>query len=185
MPHTLEADAKKKMDKSIEAFTHELGSLRTGRASVALLDSIEVDAYGSKMKLNQVGNIAAPESRMLMVTPWDKSQIGAIEKAIMASPLDLNPSNDGQVIRIPIPQLSEERRKDLVKLVGKYGEEAKISIRNVRRAIMEDIKKRQKDGDLPEDDAHKLSDKIQKLTDDHVKNIDAIVKTKDAEIMEV
>ncbi|MFO7973048.1 MAG: ribosome recycling factor [Candidatus Hydrogenedentota bacterium] len=185
MPNKLEKEAQTKMGKSVEAFAHELSSIRTGRASVSLLDSIEVDAYGAKMKLNQLGNVAAPEPRMLLVTPWDKSQIGAIEKAILASPLNLTPSNDGHVIRIPIPQLTEERRKDLVKLVGKLAEEARVAIRNVRRSVMDEVKKRQKDGDIPEDDAHKLTDQVQKITDEHVEKVDEMLEAKEAEIMEV
>jgi ribosome recycling factor len=185
MPHELEKEAQTKMDKSVEAFAHELSTIRTGRASVALLDSIEVDAYGSKMKLNQLGNVAAPEPRLLMITPWDKSQLSAIERAIQASPLDLTPNNDGNVIRIPIPQLTEERRKDLVKLVGKLAEEARVAIRNVRRSVIDEVKKRQKDGDIPEDDAHKLSDQIQKVTDEHIEKVDDTLKAKEAEIMEV
>lgn len=185
MPHALEKEAQAKMDKSIEAFGHELSSIRTGRASVALLDAIEVEAYGAKMKLNQMANIAAPEPRLLLVTPWDKSQIGVIEKAILASPLNLTPSNDGHVVRIPIPQLTEERRKELVKLVGKFAEETRVAIRNVRRSVIDEVKKRQKDGDIPEDDAHKLSDQIQKITDEHVEKVDEVFKAKEAEIMEV
>ncbi len=185
MPHALEKEAQAKMDKSIEAFAHELSSIRTGRASVALLDAIEVEAYGAKMKLNQMANIAAPEPRLLLVTPWDKSQIGVIEKAILASPLNLTPSNDGHVVRIPIPQLTEERRKELVKLVGKFAEETRVAIRNVRRSVIDEVKKRQKDGDIPEDDAHKLSDQIQKITDEHVEKVDEVFKAKEAEIMEV
>ena len=152
---------------------------------MGLLDGIEVDIYGSKMKLNQVGTVAAPEPRMLIVTPWDKSQMGVIEKAILASPLDLTPSNDGKVIRIPIPQLTEERRKDLAKLVGKLAEEARVALRNVRRHAIDQEKKAQKSGEIPEDDAHKLSDAIQKLTDEYVKKIDEALKAKEAEIMEV
>lgn len=185
MPNELEKEAQSKMAKSVEAFAHELSSIRTGRASVALLDSIEVDAYGSKMKLNQLSNVAAPEPRLLLITPWDKSQVGAIEKAILASPLNLTPSNDGHVIRIPIPQLTEERRKDLAKLVGKLAEEARVAIRNVRRSVIDEVKKRQKDGDIPEDDAHKLTDQVQKITDEHIEKVDELLKAKEAEIMEV
>jgi ribosome recycling factor len=185
MPNELEKEAQAKMAKSVEAFAHELSSIRTGRASVALLDSIEVDAYGSKMKLNQLSNVAAPEPRLLLITPWDKSQVGAIEKAILASPLNLTPSNDGHVIRIPIPQLTEERRKDLAKLVGKLAEEARVAIRNVRRSVIDEVKKRQKDGDIPEDDAHKLTDQVQKITDEHIEKVDELLKAKEAEIMEV
>jgi len=185
MEHPLKDETRKRMAKSIEAFQQELTTIRTGRASIGLLDGIEVDAYGSKMKLNQLSNLAAPEPRLLMITPWDKSQIGVIEKAILASPLDLTPSNDGKVIRIPIPQLTEERRKDLVKLVGKLAEEARVSVRNIRRHQVEAVKKGQKEGEIPEDDAHKLTAELQKVTDDFVGQIDDALKAKEAEIMEV
>lgn len=178
-------EAEEKMEKSLEAFQHELTTIRTGRASVGLLDGIEVDAYGQKMKLNQLGTVTAPEARLLMITPWDKSQIGAVEKAIIASPLDLNPSNDGKVIRIPIPQLTEERRKELVKLVGKLAEEARVAVRNIRRHAVDEIKKEQKDGTIPEDDAHKLTGEVQKATDSYVEHIDETLKQKEEEIMEV
>jgi ribosome recycling factor len=173
------------MEKSLEAFDNELVHIRTGRASTGLLDSIEVEVYGSRMKINQLGTVGAPEARLLTITPWDKSQMAAIEKAILASPLELNPSNDGKIIRIPIPQLTEERRKDLVKHVHKLAEEARVSVRNIRRHIVEEIKKEQKDGDLPEDDAHKLTAEIQKITDEYIGKIEASLKAKDDEIMEV
>lgn len=185
MEHALCKEARAKMDKSLEAFDNELVHIRTGRASVGLLDTIEVEVYGSKMKINQLGTVSAPEARLLTITPWDKSQMAAIEKAILASPLELTPSNDGKIIRIPIPQLTEERRKDLVKHVHKLAEEARVSVRNVRRHLVEEVKKEQKDGDLPEDDAHKLSAEIQKITDEYVAKIDASLKAKDDEIMEV
>ena len=185
MDHAYVKEAREKMARSIDAFSHELTSIRTGRASVGLLDGIEVDAYGSRMKLNQVGTVAAPEARLLLVTPWDKTQLGAIEKAILASPLDLTPSNDGNVIRIPIPQLTEERRKELVKLVSKLAEEARVSIRNIRRHLVDAVKKDQKDGDIPEDDAHKLTAEIQKVTDEFTGKIDDAFKAKEEEIMEV
>ncbi len=185
MSHASEREAKAKMEKSLDAFKQELTSIRTGRASVGLLDGIEVEAYGSAMKLNQVANVTAPEARLLIVAPWDKSQMKAIEKAILASPLDLTPSNDGKVIRIPIPSLTEERRKDLVKVVGKAAEETKIAIRNVRRHAVDEIKKSQKDGDIPEDDAHKLSAEVQRITDEYCGKVDEALKAKEAEIMEV
>jgi ribosome recycling factor len=178
-------ESKEKMSKSLEAFRQELTHIRTGRASTGLLDGIEVDAYGSKMKLNQLANITAPEPRLLAITPYDKALVPAIERAIMASPLELTPSNDGHVIRLPFPQLTEERRRDLVKMIGKYGEEAKVSVRNIRRHHMDEIKKEQKEGDIPEDDAHKLTAEIQKLTDDTIEKIDETLKAKEAEIMEV
>lgn len=185
MEHALCKEAREKMQKSIEAFDNELVHIRTGRASAGLLDSIEVEVYGSRMKINQLGTVAAPEARLLTITPWDKSQMAVIEKAILASPLELNPSNDGKIIRIPIPQLTEDRRKDLVKHVHKLAEEARISVRNVRRHLVEEVKKEQKEGDLPEDDAHKLTTEIQKITDDYIGKIDMSLKAKDEEIMEV
>ena len=185
MAHEIVGEAREKMEKSLEAFRQELVHIRTGRASVGLLDNIDVEVYGSKMKLNQVATVTAPEARMLVVQPWDKTQLAAIEKAIQRSPLDITPSNDGNVIRLPMPQLTEDRRKDLMKVVGKMAEEARISVRNIRRHEVEAGKKLQKDGDLPEDDAHKLTADIQKLTDEYVGKIDNAVKTKDSEIMEV
>jgi len=173
------------MEKSLENFHTELSGIRTGRASVGLLDGIEVDAYGQMMKLNQVGTVSAPEARMLMVTPWDKGQIAVIEKAILASPLNLTPSNDGNVIRIPLPELTEDRRKELVKVVSKLAEDNRISIRNIRRHAVDEAKKAQKDGDLPEDESHRLVADVQKATDEFVKKIDDFLKLKEAEIMEV
>ncbi|MFP6583995.1 MAG: ribosome recycling factor [Candidatus Hydrogenedentota bacterium] len=185
MEHEALIEAEDKMGKSLQSFSQEILHIRTGRASVGLLDSIEVDSYGSKMKLNQLATVSAPEARLLTVQPWDKSQIEPIEKAIMASPLDLTPANDGTIIRLPLPELSEDRRKEYVKLIGKLAEDARISIRNIRRTDMEIIKKGQKDGEIPEDDAHKLTDSLQKLTDSYIKKVDDAFKAKDAEIMEV
>ncbi len=185
MAHEIVNEAKTKMQKSVDAFGQELAHIRTGRASVGVLDAIEVEAYGSKMKINQMGNISVPEPRLIVITPWDKSQMGLIEKAIMASNLDITPSNDGNVIRLPVPQLTEDRRKDLVKMVGKLAEEAKVSVRNIRRHQVDVTKKAQKDGDIPEDEAHKITADIQKLTDGFCGKIDEGYKAKDAEIMEV
>jgi len=185
MPSDLEKEAREKMLKSLESYKQELTHIRTGRASVGLLDTIEVEVYGTRMKLNQLGNVTAPEPRLLVVAPWDKTQLGAIEKAILTSPLELTPSNDGHVIRIPFPPLTEQRRKDLVKLVGKLAEEAKVSIRNVRRHLVDEAKKRQKDGQLPEDQAHKVTADLQKLTDDFCIKIDEVFNAKQDEIMEV
>ena len=185
MAHAMENEAKDKMSKCVESFKQEMGHIRTGRASTGLLDTVEVEVYGTKMKINQIGNVTAPEPRLLVITPWDKSQLHAIEKAIMSSPLDMMPSNDGNVIRLPFPPLTEQRRKELVKMVGKLEEEAKISIRNVRRHIVDTIKKDQKDGKIPEDEAHKLSDSIQKITDDFCAKVDEAFKAKQEEIMEV
>ncbi len=185
MAHPLIKEAREKMQKSLDSFRQELTHIRTGRASVGLLDSIEVDAYGSKMKINQLGNVTAPEPRMLVIAPWDKNMLAAIEKAIMASPLNLTPSNDGHLIRIPFPPLTEERRRDLVKMVGKMAEEARVAVRNVRRHVLETEKKLQKDGELPEDEAHKMTDEIQKLTDEFIAKVEESFKAKEAEIMEV
>ena len=185
MPHALVREAREKMQKSLESFKQELTHIRTGRASVGLLDPIEVDAYGTRMKINQLGNITAPEPRLVVIAPWDKTQLHAIEKAVMASPLDLTPSNDGNVIRIPFPPLTEERRTDLVKLVGKLAEEARVAVRNVRRHLVDTARKMQKDGDLPEDEAHKRIDEIQKITDDFIAKIDEVFEAKQDEIMEV
>ena len=183
--HPLVKDARSKMAKAVEALDHELVHIRTGRASTGILDGLEVDVYGQKMKLNQLGTVAAPEARMLAITPWDKSQMAAIEKAIKTSTLELNPSNDGKTIRIPIPALTEQRRKDLVKHVHKLAEEQRVSVRNIRRHAVEEIRKEQKDGKIPEDDAHRLTNEMQKSTDDFIAKIDAGLKKKEDEIMEV
>ena len=176
---------EEKMQKSFESFQAEIQNIRTGRAATHLLDSIEVDVYGSSMKLNQLATVNAPEARLLTVQPWDKGQIAVIEKAILSSPLELNPQNDGTIIRIPMPELSEERRRDYVKMVGKLAEDARVSVRNVRRNEMDVIKKEQKDGDIPEDDAHKLTEALQKLTDSYIAKIDDAFKAKDADIMAI
>lgn len=185
MANEIVKEAKGKMQKSLEAFQHELTTIRTGRASVGLLDVVEVEAYGSRMKIAQLGTVTAPEARLLVITPWDKSVINSIEKAIKTSPLELNPSNDGHVIRVPIPQLTEERRRDLVKLVSKLAEETRVAVRTVRRHAVDEIKKEQKDGKVPEDDAHKLTAEVQKATDDFIDKIDHALKAKEEEIMEV
>jgi len=183
--HPILADATEKMDKSVAAFQAEMGNIRTGRATPGILDVVDVEVYGSKMKINQLGTVTVPDSHLIAIDLWDKSQMSAVERAIMTSSLDLTPSNDGHLIRIPIPPLNEERRKDLVKLAGKYVEEAKVACRSIRRHAIDEIKKQQKDGELPEDDAHRLTDMVQKLTDSHTEKIDAVFKTKEADIMEV
>lgn len=185
MSNALVKQAREKMQKSLDNFRQELTHIRTGRASVGLLDAIEVEVYGTRMKINQLGNVTTPEPRQLVISPWDRTQISAIEKAILASPLNLTPSNDGHLIRIPFPPLTEERRKDLVKLVGKMAEESKVAVRNVRRHEVDEAKKLQKDGELPEDEAHKLTDEVQKITDDFINKIDEAFRAKEAEIMEV
>ncbi|MED1469537.1 MULTISPECIES: ribosome recycling factor [Bacillus] len=185
MPKQVISNAKDKMSKGIQAFTRELASIRAGRASASLLDRITVDYYGAPTPVNQVAGITTPEARLLVIQPYDKSILGDIEKAILKSDLGLNPSNDGMLIRIAIPQLTEERRKELVKLVKKESEEAKVAIRNVRRDANEDLKKLEKKGDITEDDLRGYSDDIQKLTDENISKIDKITKDKEKEIMEV
>ena len=182
-PHV--KDAKERMDKSVEAFRHEISKIRTGKATTALLDGVKVDYYGTMTPINQVGNLSVLDVHTLSITPWDKSIVPAVEKAIMAADLGLNPMSDGTNIRIPIPPLTEERRKDMVKLVKKFGEDAKVAIRNVRRDANEHLKKQEKDKELSEDQRHDEEAEVQKVTDMHIENIDEIVKHKEAEIMEV
>jgi ribosome recycling factor len=176
---------KGKMEKAVEAFRSDLAGMRTGRASVHMLDTVQVEAYGSMMPLNQVANIHAPEAQLITVTPWDPSQIGAIEKAIRASDLGLNPMNDGKLIRVPVPSLTEERRKEMVKHLHKMLEEHRTAIRNVRRDGNDAIKKATKDKKITEDEERRASEEIQKLTDDEIKKMDEIAKTKEKEIMQV
>ncbi|MGZ8431093.1 MAG: ribosome recycling factor [Candidatus Deferrimicrobiaceae bacterium] len=173
------------MARSIEAFKKDLGKIRTGRASFSLLDGIKVDYYGTPTPLPQVGTLSVPESRMITVTPWDAKMVGPIEKAIQASGLGLNPSNDGKMVRIPIPPLTEERRKDLVKVVKKMAEDARISVRNIRRESLEKVKEREKKKEISEDEMKRSQDRVQKETDSYVKKIDEILKAKEQEIMEV
>ena len=179
------ADAERRMDKSVESVRHEFTSIRTGRASTALLDRVQVSAYGTKMPLNQVATISVPEPRLLSIAPFDKSTMRDIERAIMESDLGLTPSNDGQVIRLPIPQLTEERRKDLVRQVRHMAEEGRVAARNVRRDCIHHLKELEKNGDTGADDVHRAEDRLQKLTDQHTASIDAALKAKEAEIMEV
>jgi len=174
-----------KMDKSVEAFRNELSKVRTGRASLAILDGIAVNAYGSTMPLNQVGTITIPESRLIAIQPWDPQMVPAIEKAILKSDIGLTPVSDGKIIRLNIPQLTEERRKDLVKMVRKTAEEFRVAVRNVRRDAIETLKKQKKTGDISEDDLFKLQDDAQKETDSHVKEIDDALANKEKEVMEV
>lgn len=177
--------AEEKMTKTCEALKRDYATLRAGRATPALLDKIQVDYYGAPTPINQMANISAPESRLLLIQPWDKSVIGTIEKAILKSDLGLNPNNDGSVIRIAIPQLTEERRKDLVKIVKKKAEEGKVAIRNIRRELNDDIKELEKSHEVSEDDAKRGLDDAQKLTEKYVKKVDEITEVKEAEIMEV
>lgn len=179
------AETEDRMDKVIFAFQRELATLRAGRATPALLDRIEVDYYGAMTPLNQLAGVTAPESRLLVIQPWDKQALGDIEKAIMKSDLGLMPTNDGSVIRLSIPQLTEERRKDLVKFVRKKGEESKVGIRNVRRDANDDIKQLEKSNDISEDERRRSQDKIQELTDKKILEIDAVIAVKEQEMMEV
>lgn len=174
-----------RMEAALEHLKRELASLRTGRASLALLDGVKVDYYGTPTPLKQVANLGVPESRLLTVQPWEPSLIKEIEKALQASGLGLTPSNDGKIIRIPIPPLTEERRKDLTKLCKKHGEESKVAIRNIRREGNEEFKHLQKDGKLSEDELRKAEAETQKLTDQYVQKIDQILKKKEEEILEI
>jgi ribosome recycling factor len=178
-------EAKAKMDKTIEALRHELAGVRTGKATTALLDTVKIDYYGSVTPLKQVANVTVLDVHTLSVTPWDKSQLQAIDKAILAADLGLNPISDGTNLKIPIPALTEERRKDFVKLVRKFGEDAKVAVRNVRRDANEHMKKKQKNDKLSEDLLKEYETKVQKLTDDHIELVDEILKHKEKEIMEV
>ena len=178
-------DLERRMQGAVEALRKELAGLRTGRASPSLLDPVRVSAYGSDMPLNQVAAVSVPEPRMLTVTVWDVNNIKATEKAIRESELGLNPQTEGNVIRIPIPELNEERRKDLIKVAHKYAEQARIAIRNVRRDGMDSMKKQEKDGDIGQDEARRTSDEIQKLTDKHVAEIDKLLESKEHDLMQV
>ena len=173
------------MDGALEALKREFAGLRTGRASTSLLDPITVEAYGQQMPINQVGTISAPEPRMLTVQVWDRGMVNAVEKAIRESDLGLNPQNDGQLIRVPIPPLSEERREELAKVASRYAEQARVAVRNVRRDGMDTFKQMEKDGEISEDEHHKRSDEIQKMTDEHIKLIDDALAHKDSEIKQV
>lgn len=177
--------ANEKMERSIEALRREFTGVRTGKASPALLETVRVEAYGSHVPLNQVATVSAPEPRMLIVQPWDRAMISPIEKALHTSDLGLNPSNDGKIIRVPIPALTEERRKEYVKVLHKMSEEAKVAVRQARKDANDDIKRRQKEGELSEDGARREQDEVQKLTDRFVQQIDDLLKHKEAEVMEV
>ena len=178
-------EARDKMKKAQEALQRQLGQIRAGRANASLLDRITVDYYGVPTPVNQMASITIPEARVLMVTPFDKNMINDVEKAILASDIGLNPANDGNVIRLVIPQLTEERRKELAKEVKKESEGAKIAVRNIRRDAMDEYKKQQKNGDMTEDDLRNAEKDIQTLTDDNIKAIDSIVAEKEKELLEV
>lgn len=185
MPKQVVANAKDRMKKAIQAYSRELASIRAGRANASLLDRITVDYYGAPTPVNQLAGISVPEARLLVIQPYDKSILGEIEKAILKSDLGLNPTNDGNIIRLAIPALTEERRKELAKLVKKEAEEAKVAIRNVRRDANDDLKKLEKSGEITEDDLRGYSDEVQKVTDEHISKIDSMTKEKEKEIMEV
>lgn len=178
-------ELKRRMDGAINAFKHDIASLRTGRASANILDPVTVEAYGSRVPLNQVANITVPEPRMLSVSIWDRSMVQAVDRAIRESQLGLNPIMDGQTLRIPLPELNEERRRSLVKVAHDYAEKNKIAVRNVRRDGMEGLKKAEKDGDIGQDESRALSEKVQKITDDSIAEIDKLLVAKEKEIMQV
>nr|WP_285850958.1 ribosome recycling factor [Bacillus altitudinis] len=173
------------MEKAVQAYGRELATVRAGRANASLLDKVTVDYYGAQTPLNQIASITVPEARMLIITPYDKTAIGDIEKAIQKSDLGITPTSDGNVIRIAIPALTEERRKELVKVVRKYSEEAKVAIRNVRRDANDELKKLEKNGEITEDELRSSTEDVQKLTDEYVAKIDEVTKDKEKEIMEV
>ncbi len=178
-------DSKNRMEKTLETLRGDFGGLRAGRAHVSLLDGIMVEAYGSMTPLAQVGTISVPDPRTLSVSVWDRSLAKAVDKALRESDLGLNPASDGQLIRIPIPPLSEERRKELVKIAGKYAEQNKVAIRNIRRDALDEVKKMKKDNLISEDDEKRYENEIQKLTDDSIKKIEEMLETKEKDIMQV
>ena len=178
-------NAKIRMDKTLETLKNDFGSLRAGRAHISLLDGIMVEAYGSITPLAQVGTISVPDARTLSVSVWDRGLAKQVEKAIMESDLGLNPSSDGQLIRIPIPPLSEERRKELTKVAGKYAEGAKVAVRNIRRDVLDDVKKMKKDNEISEDEEKRFENEIQKLTDEATKKVDEMLAQKEKDILQV
>jgi ribosome recycling factor len=180
-----EKDLERRMEGAITALQGELQGLRTGRASMNLLDNVQVPAYGSSVPMSQVGSVTVMDSRMLAVNIWDKTIVGAADRAIRDSGLGLNPVMDGQTLRIPIPPLNEERRIELTKVAGKYAEATRVAVRNIRRDGMDSLKKLEKDGDISEDDQRSMSDDVQKLTDKFIKRVDEVLKNKEAEIMQV
>lgn len=185
MSHPVLNKSKDRMEKCLASLRGELAKVRTGRASTSMLDDIRVDYYGTPTPLNQVGTLSVPEPRMITISPWDATAIPLIEKAIIKSDLGLTPANDGKLIRIPIPALNEERRKEMVKLARKYGEEAKVAIRHVRRESLDELKALEKDKKMAEDEAKHLGTEVQKLTDAYVKKVDESLEHKEKEVMEV
>ena len=178
-------DLKRRMEGAVEVLRKEFAGLRTGRAATSLLDPVQVEAYGGQMPLNQLASIAAPEARLLTVQVWDKGLVKAVEKAIRAADLGLNPQSDGQTLRVPIPQLDEERRGELARVAGRYGEQARIAIRNVRRDGMDGLKRLEKEGEISQDEQHRRAGEIQQLTDAEIARIDGMLAAKQAEIMQV
>ncbi|MBN1895343.1 ribosome recycling factor [bacterium] len=178
-------DARVRMEKSLESTKSELSKIRTGRASLTLVDTVRVDYYGTPTPLKQVANLSIPEPRMIIIQPWDRSLVSAIEKAILKADIGITPNSDGAVIRLPIPSLTEERRKELVRLVHQLGEEGKVGVRNIRRDFMDGIKKAQKDKKISEDEEYNAGIDFQKITDEYVKKIEEVIKVKEKEILEV
>ena len=178
-------DMRAKMDKSIDSLHRELGKVRTGRASLAILDTIRVDYYGTSTPLTQMATLSVPESRLITIQPWDATAMEAIEKSILTSDLGLNPSNDGKIIRLSIPPLTEERRREMVKLAKKYAEDARISIRNARRDANELLKDLEKEKEITEDDLKRAHEEVQGVTDEYIKKVDSIMKSKETDIMEI
>jgi ribosome recycling factor len=179
------SDATRRMDKSVESTRGSFNTVRTGRASAALLDRIEIDYYGTKTPLKQLATINVPESRLLTIQPFDPGSVKAIEKAIQESDLGLTPSNDGKIVRLPIPQLTEERRKELVRVVSQIAEDGRVAVRNIRRDVMHHLKELAVNGEVGDDEERRAEERVQKLTDEHTKAIDELLKHKEAEIMEV
>ena len=178
-------DLRRRMEGAISSFRSDIAALRTGRASANVLDPVSVDAYGSKMPINQLANISVPEPRMITVSVWDKTMVSAVEKAIRESNLGLNPVTDGTSLRIPLPELNEERRRELVKVAHNYAENARVAVRHVRRDGMDDLKKAEKEGDISKDESHDQADDVQKLTDEMIAEIDRMLNEKEAEIMHI
>jgi ribosome recycling factor len=178
-------ETEKKMKKAIQATQHELALIRTAKATTSLLDGIRVEYYGTKVPLNQVAAISVPEPKMLLVQPWEKNMLAEIEKTLLKSDLGLTPTNDGNVIRLPIPPLTQERRKELIKVVHRLAEEGRVAVRNVRRDANEDLRKAEKAGTLPQDDSKRAQERIQELTNKHIEQVDEIVVAKEKEVMEV
>ncbi|MGH7475865.1 MAG: ribosome recycling factor [Longimicrobiales bacterium] len=179
------AEARAQMDRAIEALRREFAAVRTGKATPTLMDTVRVEAYGAKMPLNQVATVSAPEPRLIVIQPWDKGLIKDIERAIMEADLGLNPANDGTLVRVPVPPMTEERRKDMVKVLHKLAEEGRVAVRHARQEANKQIKQRQQDHELSEDDARRQLDQVQKLTDEHVEKIDRLLEAKEQEVMEV